>query len=126
MPELLDELSIAKGCGTFKKAIKSYKKVDLLILDEWLIRPLADQEAYDFLEIVESRCAAGSIIFCTQYESAEWYDRINSDSNMDSPISDAIMDRIIHNSYEVLIEGRVSMRECHGLKASQKEGQHND
>ena len=34
MPELLDELSIAKGCGTFKKTIKSYKKVDLLILDE--------------------------------------------------------------------------------------------
>lgn len=79
MPELLDELSIAKGCGTFKKAIKSYKKVDLLILDEWMIRPLAAQEAYDLLEIVESRCEAGSIIFCTQYESAEWYDRINPD-----------------------------------------------
>lgn len=45
---------------------------------------------------------------------------------MDSPISDAIMDRIIHNSYEVLIEGRVSMRERHGLKASQKEVPYND
>ena len=56
MPELLDELSIAKGCGTFKKTIKSYKKVDLLILDEWLIRPLAAQESYDLLKIVESRC----------------------------------------------------------------------
>lgn len=74
------------------------------------------------LEIVESRCEKGSVIFCTQYEPDEWYDRINPDPNVESPISEAIMDRIIHNSYEVLIEGKVSMRERHGLKASLKGG----
>ena len=120
MPELLDELNVAKGTGTFRKTIDHYRKVDLLILDEWLIRPLAAQESYDLLEIVESRCEDGSVIFCTQYEPDDWYDRINPDPNMDSPISDAIMDRIIHNSYDVLIEGRISMRERHGLKATQK------
>lgn len=122
MPELLDELSVAKGCGTLKKTIKSYQKVDLLILDEWLIRTLTPQESYDLLEIAESRCEKGSMIFCTQYDPDEWYERITPDPNVDSPISEAIMDRIIHNSYDVLIQGKISMRERHGLKASQKEG----
>ena len=119
MPELLDELNVAKGCGTFKKLIRSYQKVELLILDEWLIRPLTQQESYDLLEIIEARCNGGSIIFCTQYEPEDWYHRLcgSNDSNEEgSPITDAIMDRIIHNSYEVLIDGRVSMRERYGLK----------
>lgn len=125
MPELLDELNVAKGCGTLKKTIKVYQKVDLLILDEWLIRTLSPNEAYDLLEIIEARCGSekGSIIFCTQYETKGWYSRINPDPNNDSPISEAIMDRIIHNSYEIMIDGRISMRERHGLKQSVKDGE---
>ena len=68
MPELLDELNVAKGCDDLKKTIKAYQKVDLLILDEWLIRTLTPQESYDLLEIAESRCTDKSTIFCTQYE----------------------------------------------------------
>ena len=61
MPELLDELSIARSGGTLKKVLEAYKKKDLLILDEWLIRPLSPQESYDMLEIVEARCHKSTI-----------------------------------------------------------------
>ena len=61
--ELLEELSFAHAAGELKKAIKSYKKYDLLILDEWLIRFLTPQESYNLLKVIEARCNEGSMIF---------------------------------------------------------------
>ena len=82
MPELLDELNMAKADGSFRKTINSYRKVDLLIIDEWLIRKLTQVETYNLLEIVESRVNSpkGSMILCTQYNNEEWYGRIDPNS----------------------------------------------
>ena len=68
LPELLTELAIARGNGTYRKVVQRYKKPALLILDEWLLYPLKETEARDLLEIAEARYKKASTIFCSQFD----------------------------------------------------------
>ena len=73
LPDLLNELAVAHGEGTFEKTIKAYQKINLLIIDEFLLTPLASNQARELLEIIEARSVKGSVIFCTQFEPSGWY-----------------------------------------------------
>ncbi len=74
-------------------------------LVEWLLVSLKESEARDLLEIVEARHQRGSIIFCSQFIPAGWHGKIG-----ESTLADAILDRIVHSSYKITIEGTDSMR----------------
>lgn len=117
LPDLLNEFAVAKALGSQKKVKDAYAKFDLLIIDEWLLRPVPEAEAYDLLEIIESCSRKGALIFCTQYDTDEWYYRIDCDRAEDeeSAVAEAILDRIIHNKYLIDVKGRTSMRKRHAF-----------
>ena len=123
LPDLLIDLEIARTDGSYKKVMAKYANPVVLILDEWLLLKPTDSEQRDIFELLHRRRKKSSTIFCSQYEFEEWYDQLGGD---DSPLADAIIDRIAHDSYRINItsidaEHDISMREVYGLDKTLRE-----
>ena len=123
MPDLLMDLDIARTEGNYRKVMAKYSNPVLLILDEWMLLKPTDTEQKDIFELLHRRRKKSSTIFCSQYVFEEWYDQLGGE---DSPLADAIIDRIAHDSYQINItsinaEHDRSMREVYGLDKSMRE-----
>ncbi len=118
IPDFLIEMEEARRTGTYSKALKKYLKPQLLILDEWLLERPTESECHDIADLIHKRRRKSSTIFCSQYPSEEWYDQLGGANN---PLGEAILDRIIHDAYQIHIEAvnpdkDISMREFYRAK----------
>lgn len=105
LPELFQKVEEARVQGRYRQFMKKLSKIDLLILDEFLLTPPNDNERNTLFEIIESRTDKKSTIFCSQWAPEGWLGKLGN-----GPIADAILDRISNSSYTILLKGR-SLRE---------------
>ena len=123
LPDLLLDLEMARTENSYKKVLAKYANPVLLILDEWLLLKPTETEQHDILELLHTRRKKSSTIFCSQYHDSGWYDQLGGD---DSPLAEAILDRIKHDAYKIRIvptdpTNYRSMREVYGLDKSLSE-----
>lgn len=100
MPRLLEELALAHADGTYTRLLGRIAKIDVLVIDDWGIAPLRDQERRDTLEIIEDRYGTRSTIVASQLPVENWHDHV-----ADPTIADALLDRLVHNAHRIKLEG---------------------
>jgi len=104
MQKLIQQLVLSRADGSILKLLSKIAKSQLLILDDFGLRTLDNQQRLDLLDIVEDRHQKMATIIVSQLPVANWYDVIG-----DSTVADAILDRLIHTAHRVELGGE-SMR----------------
>jgi len=104
IPRLFQELTIARGDGSYPKIMKKLTKAKVLILDDLGLAPMTAPERRDLLEVIEDRHGIASTLISTQIPVEIWHENIR-----DPTIADAILDRLVHNAYKINLKGE-SMR----------------
>jgi DNA replication protein DnaC len=120
-PRLFETLQQSRGDGSHLKALGRLSRVQLLIIDDFLLTPLADNERRDLLEVIEDRYQAGATIIASQCPVKDWHPNIG-----DPTLADAICDRLLHNAYKIEMRGDSMRTKRPGTKADRKEAIESD
>ena len=99
-PRLFETLQQSRGDGSHLKTLAKLSRMELLIIDDFLLTPLADSERRDLLEVIEDRYQLGATIIASQCPIKDWHPNIG-----DPTLADAICDRLLHNAYKIEMRG---------------------
>ena len=101
---LFETLTMAHGDGSFGKLLSQLAKTDCLIIDDWGLDVLSQQQRNDLLEIMEDRHGRGATLITSQLPVSHWHEAIG-----DPTLADAILDRLLHTATKIQLKGE-SMR----------------
>ena len=99
-PELLQELNISRAEGSQRLLVRKLATRDLLVIDDWLREPVSAEIARGLADLMDDRFRNKSTLFATQFPVAEWHGRFQ-----DPTLADAVLDRIVHDSYRIELSG---------------------
>ena len=106
LPQLLEQLRISRGDGTYVRLMAQLRKTELLVLDDWGMQPLEATQRQDLMEVIEDRHGRHSTLVTSQLPVKHWHDYIG-----EATLADAILDRLVHGSHRLELKGG-SMRKA--------------
>lgn len=98
--DMIEKLYASKADGTFLSVQRTYLSSDLLILDELGFKKIPSSGLDDFFEIIRKRYENGSMIITTNRNFEDWGNIFG-----DVVLASAIIDRVVHYSYIIKING---------------------
>jgi DNA replication protein DnaC len=107
VPRLFEELTLAHADGSYLRLLARFARVDVLVLDDWGLGGLRDQDRRDLLEILEDRTGTRSTIVTSQLPPAKWHDYVD-----DPTTADAICDRLLHPAHRLVLKGPSRRKEA--------------
>jgi len=102
--KLFSNLKMAKADGSYQKLVKRIEKHELLIIDDFGLKPMDANARMALMEIIEDRHQKYATIITAQLPTKHWHEIIG-----ESTIADAILDRLVHSAHKITLKGE-SMR----------------
>ncbi|RLD69816.1 MAG: ATP-binding protein [Bacteroidetes bacterium] len=98
--KLMMKTKMSRAEGTVFKLFDGLSKAALLIIDDFGLTNLGQQQQLDLMEMIEDRHAKSSTIIASQLPVSSWFDVIGEET-----IADAILDRLVHTSHRLELKG---------------------
>ena len=98
--KLFRDLAEARADGSLSRLLESIARTDVLLVDDFAMAPLNDDERRSFLEVCDDRYGQRSTVLTSQLPVESWHAQIG-----DPTIADSILDRLVHNAYRIEMDG---------------------
>ncbi len=99
--KLLGQLSTARAVGNYERKLAQLIKVDLLIIDDFGLKPMRQGQDEDFHEMIAERYEKKSTIITSNLHFDEW-----SAAFHNKLLGSATLDRLRHGAYCITLEGK--------------------
>ena len=98
--ELLRHLHGGRADDTYQRRLRAYLRPDLLVLDDFGLKPLLPPMPQDLYDLIDARYETGSILLTSNRSPSEWPDLFG-----DPLLASAGLDRLAHHAEIVVIQG---------------------
>ena len=99
--KMLGQLNAARATNGFDRSFAKLAAVDLLIIDDFGLKPLKGTQDEDFHDVIAERYERKSTIVTSNLDIPEWPDAFPN-----RILGAATIDRLRHGAYKVVLDGK--------------------